>query len=98
MLMQMISRIRRRLQLERVLKGVALVAVLLLAGSILASLLLTQYNFSDDAIFWIRIVGSISILFLLFNYLLRPTLSPPSRRQIARFLEELLTGRFREQE
>ena len=63
-------------------------AVLLLAGSILASLLLTQYNFSDDAVFWTRIVGAISILVLLFNYLLRPVLNPPTRRQIARFLEE----------
>lgn len=88
MLSKTLSRIRRKLQLERLLKGAAIIVVSVLAGSLIASLLLAQSNFSDDALFWVRLTGSLLVFFLLYRYFLAPTFRPPSRRQVARFLEE----------
>lgn len=88
MLSKIISRIRRKLQTERLLKGAAIVAGSLLAISLLASLALARSNFSDDAIFWIRICGAAGILVLLYRFLVRPSLRPPTAKQVARFVEE----------
>ncbi|MEE8584192.1 MAG: DUF4175 family protein, partial [Acidobacteriota bacterium] len=88
MLSKIISRIRRKLQLERLLKGVAVMAASLLAVSLLASFALTRSNFSDDAIFWIRLCGAAAMLVLLYRFLLKPSLRPPTPKQVARFVEE----------
>ena len=80
--------VRRKLQRERLLKGFALLLTSFVAASILSSYLLSQENFSAQALLWTRLFGGAGLLFLFLRYLLEPGLRPPSSRRVARFLEE----------
>ncbi|MGH9338194.1 MAG: hypothetical protein ACRD1R_01035 [Acidobacteriota bacterium] len=87
-----LAAIRRKIQLERLIKGLALLAGAFVLGSILSTYVLARQNFSDEALFWIRLAGGGLILFLFFYYLFRPLARRPSERQVARFLEERHPG------
>lgn len=80
--------VRRRIQRERLLQGVALLFGGFVMGSVLSSLLLARTNFSDDALFWIRLIGGTGLLAVVLKYILKPVSRPPSDVQVARFLEE----------
>ncbi len=83
-----IRNVRRKLQLERIAKGLAILIVFLLLGSFLSTWFLSQNNFSDASIWWLRIVGILASLGICVFYIFRPLWSPPSKRQVARFMEE----------
>ena len=85
---QTISRARRKLQLERLVKGAAILIAFLLVGSFLSTFLMARYNFSDDALWWSRLVGILGSLLLFGYYIFRPLWYSPSTGQVARFLEE----------
>jgi hypothetical protein len=85
---QRISSVRRKLLAERLIKGLAFLAIAFLLGSLLSSYLLAQMNFSDDAIFWTRLVGAAVLVALFVKYLIEPVYRRPSQRGAARFLEE----------
>ncbi len=87
-----ITRVRRRLQLERSLKGLAVVAGCIFLATIVASLLLTRSNFSDTVLFWTRAFAGIALLLLAGRYLVVPLFRSPSLRRVARFLEERFPG------
>ncbi|MFQ5928975.1 MAG: DUF4175 family protein [Acidobacteriota bacterium] len=87
-LIQTISRVLRKLQVERLLKGAAILIAFFLFASLLSSYLLARHNFSDSALFWTRLVGLLGSLFLLGYYIFKPLWRAPSKRQVARFLEE----------
>ena len=82
-----IESVRRRLRLERLLKGLAIVFLFLVLGSILSSYVLARYNFSEGVLLWTRVVGVALLLGLLLKALV-PVFRQSSRRQVARFLEE----------
>ena len=82
-----IESVRRRLRQERLLKGLAIVFLFLVLGSILSSYVLARYNFSEEVLVWTRIVGGALLLLLLLKALL-PAFRRSSTRQVARFLEE----------
>ena len=83
-----IRKVRRKLQLERIAKGLAILIVFLLLGSFLSTWLLSQNNFSDASIWWLRIVGILISLGICGFYIFHPVWSPPSKKQVARFMEE----------
>jgi hypothetical protein len=83
-----ISSVQRRLLVERLIKGLAFLAVAFIGGSLLSSYVLAKMNFSDDAIFWTRLIGAALLLALFAKYLFAPVYRRPSRRGAARFLEE----------
>ena len=83
-----VRKTRRRIQFERLLKGVALTGGLILAVSLVASYVLSQNNFSDTTILWSRILGGLVCLLALFKFVLWPLIRMPSARAVARFLEE----------
>ncbi|MCZ6769348.1 MAG: hypothetical protein O7D93_08895 [Acidobacteria bacterium] len=85
---QTIGRARRKLQLERLVKGAAILIAFLLLGSFLSTFLMARYNFSDGALWWSRLVGILGSLLLFGYYILRPLWYSPSKGQVARFLEE----------
>ena len=78
---------RRRLRLERLFKGLAIILAFLLLGSILSSYFLVLYNFSEAVVLWARIAAVVLLLGLLLKVLI-PSLRQSSPRQVARFLEE----------
>ena len=80
--------VRRKLQRERLLKGLAFLLGGFVAASILSSYLLWQGNFSSEALLWTRLLGGGVLLFLAVRYLLQPAFRPPSTQRLARFLEE----------
>ena len=82
-----IESVRRRLHLERLLKGLSIVFLVLVLGSILSSYVLARYNFSEEVLLWTRIVGVALLLGLLLKVLV-PAFRRSSTRQVARFLEE----------
>ncbi len=82
-----IESVRRRLQLERLLMGLAILFLFLVLGSILSSYVLARYNFSEEVLLWTRIVGLALLLALLLKALV-PAFRRSSTRQVARFLEE----------
>ena len=83
-----VGRARRKLHLERLVKSWALFAGGFLVLSFLCSYLLVQQNFSDGTLFWARLIGGLGLVLLFLKYVFRPASRPPSRRQVARFLEE----------
>ena len=83
-----IRSVRRKLQMERVAKGVAILTVFLLLGFFLSTYLLAQNNFSDASIWWLRIVGILISLGIFAYCIVRPLWNPPSKKQVARFMEE----------
>ncbi len=83
-----IRRIRLKLQLERLVKGAAIVLGAFLAVTLLSAYVLSRSNFSDTAILWTRLLGGGLLLALLVRQLLIPALRWPSNRKVARFLEE----------
>jgi hypothetical protein len=89
---QRISSVQRKLLAERLMKGLAFLAIAFIGGSLLSSYLLARMNFSDDAIFWTRLVGAAVLLALFVKYLFAPIYRRPSQRGAARFLEERHPG------
>ncbi|HUG43458.1 MAG TPA: DUF4175 family protein, partial [Acidobacteriota bacterium] len=80
--------VRRKVQRERLIRGAAILFVVLLVGSVAATWLLAKSNFSDSAILWSRILILSTALGLSVYCLLLPLLRRPSDERIARFLEE----------
>jgi len=83
-----ISRAKGKLQLERLVKGVAILIAFLVLGSFLFTFVLARNNFSDSALLWTRASGILGALLLFGYYIFRPLWNSPSKRQVARFLEE----------
>ena len=83
-----VRKTRRKIQFERLLKGVALTGGVVLAVSLVASYVLAQNNFSDTTILWSRILGGLVCLSALFKFVLWPLVRIPSASAVARFLEE----------
>lgn len=82
-----IESVRRKLRLERLLKGLAILFLILVLGSILSSYVLSRYNFPEEVLLWTRIVGVVLLLGFLLKVLV-PVFRQSSTRQVARFLEE----------
>jgi len=74
--------------MERIAKGVAILTVFLMLGFLLSTYLLAQNNFSDASIWWMRIVGTLVSLGIFGYSIFRPLWNPPSKKQVARFIEE----------
>ena len=87
-LTQIVTRVLRKLQIERLLKGTAVLLVALLIGSLFSTYVLARHNFSDNAVLWTRLVGITGLLFFFVYYVFWPLWRAPSKTQIARFLEE----------
>jgi hypothetical protein len=83
-----ISRAKGKLQLERLVKGVAILITFLLVGSFIFTIVLARNNFSDSALWLTRTGGILGALLLFGYYIFRPLWNSPSKRQVARFLEE----------
>jgi len=83
-----ISRAKGKLQVEGLVKGVAILIAFLLLGSFLFTFVLARNNFSDSALLLTRTGGVLGALFLFGYYIFRPLWNSPSKRQVARFLEE----------
>lgn len=60
----------------------------LLVALVAASYYMAQNNFSDSAILWSRILILIAGLAILWRYIIRLLVRPPSLTRVARFLEE----------
>ncbi|MBI4446755.1 MAG: hypothetical protein HY645_12700 [Acidobacteria bacterium] len=80
--------VRKRLQLERLLKGIAILLGGFLVVSLLSAYVLVQDNFSDDVVFWVRLLVLAGLIIVFVRYVFRPLSAAPSHRQTARFLEE----------
>ena len=91
-LISALAAVRRKLQYERLLKGLVLLSTAFLVGSVLSSYLLAKQNFPEDALFWTRLIGGSALLFLAIRYVFYPLFRLPSRGQVARFLEERHAG------
>ena len=87
-ILKTISRAKGKLQLERLVKGVAILIAFLLLGSLIFTFVLARNNFSDSALLLTRTGGTLGALFLFGFYIFRPLWNSPSKRQVARFLEE----------
>lgn len=87
-LTSLLNSVRRKLQMERLIYGLALVFLAFLLLSIVSSYLLAQRNFADEALFWTRLVGGMLLLAIVLKLVLGPMVRPPSRRKVARFMEE----------
>ncbi len=87
-ILRIVGRIRRKLQLERLVQGLAWSTGLILPASVLGSYLLTQANFSTVALFSSRFFLATVVVFSLLRFLVLPQLRRPSKRLVARFLEE----------
>ena len=87
-ILRIVGRIRRKLQLERLVQGLAWSTGLILPASVLGSYLLTQANFSTVALFSSRLFLATVVVFSLLRFLVLPQLRRPSKRLVARFLEE----------
>ena len=87
-ILKTISRAKGKLQLERLVKGVAILIAFLLLGSLIFTFVLARNNFSDSALLLTRTGGILGALFLFGFYIFRPLWNSPSKRQVARFLEE----------
>ena len=59
-----------------------------LVGLLISTYFLSQNNFSDSALLWVRLLGIGGLLFLIGYYIFFPLWRSPSLRQVARFLEE----------
>ncbi len=80
--------VRGKVQRERIIRGAAILFVVLLIGSLAATWLLAKSNFSDSAILWSRVLILSTALGVSVYCLLLPLLRRPSDEKIARFLEE----------
>ena len=87
-ILRVVGSIRRKLQTERLVQGLAWSTGVILAGSVLSSYLLTQANYSSQALLWIRLFVGVMVLFSLLYFLILPQLRRSSKRLVARFLEE----------
>lgn len=85
---QILTLARRKIQLERLLTGAAVLAIGGLVVSILVAAVLSRQNFSEAAIFWCRIGAALGFAGALWWGVVRPLLTTPSRSRIALFLEE----------
>ena len=83
-----ISRAKGKLQLERLVKGVAILIAFLLLSSLILTFVLARNNFSDGVLLLSRTGGILGALLLFGYYIFRPLWNSPSKKQIARFLEE----------
>jgi len=88
LLVGLILKAKRKVQRERLLKGVAILIAYLLLVSIASAYVLAQENFSDKAILWSRILGLIGFLLILWKGILSPLLKPASLARVSRFLEQ----------
>ena len=87
-LLREVRKTRRRIQFERLLKGIAVTAAVALAASLIASYVLSQNNFSDTTILWSRILAGLACLATFSRFVLWPVLRIPPAAAVARFLEE----------
>ena len=87
-ILKTISRAKGKLQLERLVKGVAILIAFLVLGSFLLTFVLARNNFSDSTLLLTRTGGILGALLLFGYYIFRPLWNSPSKRQVARFLEE----------
>ena len=83
-----ISRAKGKLQVERLIKGAAILITFLVLASFLFTFILARNNFSDSALLLTRTGGILGALLLFGYYIFRPLWNSPSKRQVARFLEE----------
>ncbi|MEE8075252.1 MAG: hypothetical protein V3T60_06485, partial [Candidatus Binatia bacterium] len=83
-----ISRAKGKLQVERLVKGAAILIAFLVLASFLFTFILARNNFSDSALLLTRTGGILGALLLFGFYIFRPLWNSPSKRQVARFLEE----------
>ena len=83
-----LSRVRRKVQIERLIKGSAMLVAYVLVASLISTYYLSSVNFSEGALLWTRALFSIGFLVLLLKFVVLPLLRPPTKLQIARFLEE----------
>ncbi|HUV12802.1 MAG TPA: hypothetical protein VMY18_04105, partial [Acidobacteriota bacterium] len=88
LLVGLLLKAKRKVQRERLLKGVAILIAYLLLVSIASAYVLAQENFSDKAILWSRILGLIGFLLILWKGILSPLLKPASLSRVSRFLEQ----------
>ncbi len=88
LLVRLLVKAKRKVQRERLLKGVAILIAYLLLVSIVSAYVLAQENFSDKAILWSRILGLIGFLLILWKGILSPLLKPASLSRVSRFLEQ----------
>ena len=87
-LRRQVRKTRRRIQGERLLKGLALTAAFTLGASLAASYVLSQNNFSDGAILWSRILTGLTCAAILIRFVIWPLIRIPTAASVARFLEE----------
>ena len=83
-----VSRAKGKLQVERLVKGAAILIAFLVLASFLFTFILARNNFSDSALLLTRTGGILGALLLFGYYILRPLWNSPSKKQVARFLEE----------
>lgn len=88
LLVSLLVTAKRKVQRERLLKGIAILIGYLLVVSIASAYVLAQENFSDKAILWSRILGLIGFLIILWKGILSPLLRPASLSRVSRFLEQ----------
>ena len=88
LLVRLLVKAKRKVQRERLLKGVAILIAYLLLVSIVSTVVLAQENFSDKAILWSRILGLIGFFLILWKGILSPLLKPASLSRVSRFLEQ----------
>ncbi len=87
-LLHQLRRVRRKLQGERLAKGMAVILTTLFLASIIATLWLVRNNFSDTVVTAARISGIVLAAGLLIWFLIRPLWKRPTESRVARFLEE----------
>ncbi len=85
---RLLNKVRRTIQRERLLKGVAILLAYVLLAVVASTWILASSNFSSTTIFWCRIWFGAGFLVLLWRYILAMLLRPPSALRVARFLEE----------
>jgi hypothetical protein len=83
-----LKEVRRKIQLERLLRGAAFLVVFVLLASTLSAYLLAENNFSDRSVLLSRLILGLGILLIGIRFVLVPLLRLPSMSRIARFLEE----------
>jgi len=83
-----LTAVKRKIQLERTARGLAVGALVLLLFLLGATAFLATWNFPDNAIAGVRIILAGLVLVLLWKLLISPWIFRPSDQRIARFLEE----------
>ncbi len=85
---RLLKEAKLRIQRERLLRGVAVTLLYLLAAWLLATYFLASNNFAESALVWCRICFGGGLLLVIWRFLVRPLYRRPSSLQVARFLEE----------